>query len=170
MSDYAVVVIGGARARFFTLEPVEFPDLESGPRLVERGELLNPEGRLPERDLYADSKTGRGRAPGGRAHGYDDHRSEHDEEIERRFTRQVLERANQLAQEHQARSLILAAPSRLLGFLRPDLDGLIKQGIEVKKLAKDMIKLSSDQIQAHLAKEDLLPERRRPGAQPRPQK
>ena len=58
---------------FFTLEPVEFPELESGPRLIDRGELFNPEKEIAERDLYTDSKMGRGRAPlGGPAHGYDD--------------------------------------------------------------------------------------------------
>jgi len=59
MSDYLVVVASAARARFFTLEPAEFPELESGPNLVDQGELLNPQARIPERELFADSKTGR---------------------------------------------------------------------------------------------------------------
>ena len=93
MSDYCVVVTGGACARFFTLEPVEFPELESGPRLIECGELYNPEKRIPARNLYTDSKTGRHRASrGGPAHGYDDHRSQHEDEFDRRFAHEVMEK------------------------------------------------------------------------------
>jgi len=60
MSDYCVIVTGGAYARFFTLEPVEFPELESGPRLVECGKIANPEKEIAGRHLYTDSKMGRG--------------------------------------------------------------------------------------------------------------
>ena len=41
MSDYLIVVVNRAQARFFTLEPVEFPELESGPRLTTHTELEN---------------------------------------------------------------------------------------------------------------------------------
>jgi protein required for attachment to host cells len=165
MSDYCVVVTGGAHARFFTLEPVEFPELESGPRLVDCGKLFNPEKEIPERDLYTDSKPGRGRSPqGGRAHGYDDHRSQHEDEFERRFARQVLQETRRIARAKKARRVILAAPGRMLGLLREDLNTIFKQGLEVHKLAKDMTKFSSKQIHEHLAKERLIPARRRPGA------
>ncbi len=36
MSDYMIVVVNRTCARFFTFEPVEFPELESGPRLMTR--------------------------------------------------------------------------------------------------------------------------------------
>ncbi len=165
MSDYCVVVTGGAHARFFTLEPVEFPELESGPRLVDRGELFNPEKEIPERDLYADSKPGRGRSPqGGRAHSYDDHRSQHEEEFERRFARKVLEKTRRVVRANKARYVVLAAPARMLGLLRQDLNAILKHGLEVQKLAKDMTKFSPKQIHDHLAKKRLIPARKRPGA------
>jgi hypothetical protein len=95
MGNYCVVVASGAQARFFILEPAEFPELGIGPNLVERGELINPEKEIARRDLYTDSKTGRGRAPhGGPSHGYDDHRSQHEDELERRFARKVLEKTD----------------------------------------------------------------------------
>lgn len=158
MSDHCIAVISGAQARFFTLEPIEFPEVESGPRLIERGELDNPEGRIQERDLYADSKTGRGRAPGGGpSHGYDDHRSQHDEEFERRFGREALEKAAQVARRSKARQVLLVAPSRMLGVLRQELDILLRQGMEVREVSKDMIKFTPKQIHSHLAKQGLLP-------------
>jgi protein required for attachment to host cells len=164
MSDYLIVVASAARARFFTLEPAEFPDLESGPTLVDQGELLNPQARVPERDLFADSKTGRGRAPrGGSAHGYDDHREQHEDESERRFSREILEKARLMAEQHDVREIVLAGSTRAIPFLRQDVDRLMKQGRRVQELIKDMTKLTSEQIQDHLAKEELLPARRRPG-------
>jgi len=164
MSDYFVVVTGGARARFFTLEPVEFPEFESGPRLIDCGELFNPEKEMAERDLYTDSKTGRGRAPrGGPAHGYEDHRSQHEDDFDRLFARKVLEKARRLAQANQARYVILVAPAHMLGLVRQELDNILKHGMEVHKLAKDTTKFSPKQIHDHLAKEHVLPACKRPG-------
>jgi len=163
MSDYCVVVTGGARARFFTLEPVDFPEFESGPRLVHCGELFNPEKEMAERDLFTDSKTGRGRAPhGGPAHGYDDRRARREGEFDRRFARKVLEETKRLAQANQARYVVLVAGAPMLGCLRQELDIILKHGMAVHKLAKDMTKLSPLQIHNHLAKEKVLPARKKP--------
>jgi len=164
MSDYCVIVTGGAHARFFTLEPVEFPELESGPRLIECGEIFNPEKEIAERDLYTDSKMGRGRAPlGGPAHGYDDHRSKHDNEFDRRFARKVLKKASVIAQENKARYVVLVTPAHMLGLLRQELDIIRKGGMKVHILVKDMTKFPPKKIHDHLAKVKLLPSHKRPG-------
>jgi protein required for attachment to host cells len=164
MSDYCVIVTAGAHARFFTLEPVEFPELESGPRLITCGELFNPHKEIADRDLYTDSKTGRGRAArGGPAHGYDDHRLQHKDEINRRFSRKVLTEACSLIKATNARCVVLVAPSHLLGMLRQELHVLDKLGVEVQKVAKDMTKFSRKRIHDVLAKEQILPECKRPG-------
>ena len=106
MSDYLIVVVNRARARFFTLEPVEFPELESGPRLMIRAELENPEINNVQ-EMYTDSKTGRGAAPqGGSVHGYDDKRDQHLDELRRRFAMKVLERIQKLARAKRARTVI----------------------------------------------------------------
>ena len=62
MSNYCVVVTSGAHARFFTLRALATPGLESGPKLIERGELFNLEKEIPGRELYAEPKSGRSRA------------------------------------------------------------------------------------------------------------
>jgi len=165
MSDYCVVVIGGAHARFFTLEPVQFPELESGPRLVFCRDLSNPQKESAGKDLYADTKTGRGRAAhGGPAHGYDDHRSHHEDELDRRFSRKVLEEACSLAKASNAHCMVIVAPAPMLGIIRHELHMLDRCKVEVKKIAKDMTKFSPRRIHDSLAKENILPERRRPGA------
>jgi len=90
MSDYLIVVVNRAQARFFTLEPVEFPELESGPRLTTHTELENPE-ILDSKEMYTDSKTGRGTAPqGGGVHGYDDNRDKHLYELRQVTTKNYL--------------------------------------------------------------------------------
>lgn len=165
MRDYCIVVMGGAQARFFTLEPVEFPELESGPKLVERGKITNPEKEIPGRDLYADPKAGRGRAPaGGPSHGYDDHRSQHEDEFDRRFGRKVLEKARRIAKANKARCVLLIAPSRMLGLIRQEMDIISKQGMRVYELAKDMTKFTPRQIHDYLADEEWLPACKRPGS------
>lgn len=165
MSDYCVVVTGGAHARFFTLEPVEFPELESGPRLIYCRELFNPQKESSGKDLYADPKTGRGRAArGGPAHGYDDHRSHHKNELVRRFSRKILAEACSLVKANNARCVVLVAPAHMLGMFRQELHTLNKLGVEVLNVAKDMTKFSPRRIHDFLARENILPACRRPGA------
>lgn len=164
MGNYCIVVASGLHARCFTLEPVELPELESGPKLIERGEVLKPEKEIARRDLYTDSKTGRGRAPhGGPSHGYDDHRSQHEDELERRFARKVLEKTRSVAETNKARCIVLIAPAPMLGLLRQHLDIIRKGSMEVHGLAKDLTKFSPKQIHDCLAREQLLPACKRPG-------
>lgn len=165
MTEYCIAVVSEDRARFFKVDPAEFPGLESSPRLIECEKLFNRDRGVPERDLYTDSKTGRGRAPrGGQAHGYDDHRSQHAEENERQFARKVLKRISGLAQRNQTRRVVVAASARMLGFLRQEMDILLRNGIEVSELAKDIIKFDTRRIHSLLAQEQLIPRQKRPTA------
>ncbi|RMD70735.1 MAG: host attachment protein [Gammaproteobacteria bacterium] len=165
MSEYCVVVADGAKARFLTLEPAQVPEVESSPRLVERGDLVNPEKELPDRELYSDPKAGRNRSPlGGPAHGYDDHRAHHNDEYERRFAKQVASRAVQCAQEHNTRYVVIAAQPRMLGFLRKEIDILLKNGMEVREVAKDVTWQTPTKIHEILAREEAIPPSRPPRA------
>ena len=161
MSDYCVVAVDGARARFFCLEPAQQPALESGPKLVEdREALINTELELSGRDLWSDNKTGRN-AANGMAHGYDDHRDQHTEEFKRRFAKQVADEAVQHAQLKGAKKLIVTAEKQMLGYLRNALHVSPKAGFEVTELAKDLSRLSPQDLQEHLASEGLVPPRQR---------
>ncbi|MDX1487101.1 MAG: host attachment protein [Acidiferrobacterales bacterium] len=163
MSDYCIVVADGARARFFTLEPVESPETQGGPNLVECNDLVNPEQKAHTGQLWSDAKSGRNRAGGGgQAHGYDDHRSSHVDEFKRRFARGVAQQAADLVQTSSARTVILVAQKRMLGFLRVELDVLLKNGVSVHAVAKDLSKLASHELHRYLAKERLVPPRKHP--------
>ena len=163
MQQNCVVVAGGARARFFTLEEVEFPEMQSVPNLCEVNDLVNPEQGAQGNDLWSSSKSGRNRGgAGGGTHGYDDHRTQHEDEFERRFARNIAREATRLIEQSSTRQLVLVAQKRILGFLRNELDTLIKAGVEVRELAKDLSKLSPLELHEHLARERLIPQRRSP--------
>ena len=156
MSDYLIVVVNRAQARFFTLEPVEFPELESGPRLITHTELGNLE-ILDAQEMYTDSKTGRGTAPqGGGVHGYDDKRDKHLDELRRRFAIRVLEHIQKLVRVERVRTVILAASARMRRFLYPNLETLTREGYRVCKLSKNIINLSPQKIHEYLAKDGLV--------------
>lgn len=163
MQQNCVVVAGGSRARFFTLEEVEFPGMQSGPNLCEVTDLVNPEQEAQGSELWSNTKAGRNRGnAGGGTHGYDDHRSQHEDEYERRFAREIAREAARLIAKNSTRQLVLVAQKRVLGFLRSELDTLIKAGVDVRELAKDLSKLSPLELHEHLAREHLIPQRRLP--------
>lgn len=162
MNQNCVVVAGGTRARFFTLEEAKCPELESGPNLREINDMINPEGDMRDKQLWSDMKSGRNRGAGGSAHGYDDHRTQHEDEFDRRFARSVAQEAARITRDSTTRSLVLVAQKRILGILRSELEPLMKSGIAIRELAKDLTKLAPIELQAHLAREQLVPERRQP--------
>ncbi|MFQ5994751.1 MAG: host attachment protein [Acidiferrobacterales bacterium] len=165
MSDYCVVLVNGIQARFLTLEPVDSPATQGGPNLKEREGLINSEQNGHPGQLWSDVKTGRNRTPGGgQAHGYDDHRAQHVDEFKRRFARNVALAAARLVQHSGAKSVIVAAQKRMLGFLRNEIDPLLKTGVKVHPLAKDLSKLAPRELHQYLAKEKLLPPRKHPAA------
>lgn len=162
MSDYCVVVADSSRARFFTLESSEVPGVESGPNLVEHKDMDNPEAPAPGRETWTDAKSGRNTARGGGpAHGYDDHRDNHEEEFNRRFAKHIAERAVEVARQHNARCLVLVAANRMLGLLRENLAIPPGAKIDVRETAKDLVRLNANEIHEHLGGAGLVPARKR---------
>lgn len=161
MSDYLVVLVDGARARHFSLEPVEITDMEGGPNLVELGDLINPEQDTANGELWTNNKSGRNRVRGsGQAHGYDDHREKHGEEIKRRFVRTIAQETAQFVDKLGSRNLVIAAEKRMLGYLRNEFDTQFKGGIQLRFIPKDLSKLSARAAHEYLAKENHLPGRK----------
>ena len=128
MSQYLIVVVNRELARFFTLEPVEFPELESGPRIKSLTQLENQELKK-SREIFTDSKTGRGAAPqGGGVHGYDDKREQHLDEFRRRFAAKVFNHIQKVAKAERARTIILTSSARMRRF--QDTETLVPDCIE----------------------------------------
>lgn len=161
MADYLVVIVDRTSARFLTLEPVEFPEYESGPKLVPCHELANPEFLLDARDLYADSKTGRGAAPGGGpVHGFDDKRNQHAVHLTRKFAAQVMTHIIRISNREKIRNIVLIASARMRSLLFPEAERLVRQGYRVIKLSKNMTNFSPQKIHQYLAQAGLIPSQR----------
>jgi hypothetical protein len=157
MSQYLIVVVNRALARFFTLEPVDFPELESGPRIKAKTELENQEIK-DSQEIFTDSKTGRGAAPqGGSVHGYDDKRDQHLDEFRRRFATRVLDHIQKVAKAEHSRTIILAVSVRMRRFLYPEIDTLTRKGYRIHKLSKNMINFSPEKIHEYLAECGVIP-------------
>lgn len=160
MSEYCVVVAEGARARFFTLEPADVPELEGGPNLVEHDSLANPQHRAHHEHIYADGRGGRNRTAGGQSHGYDEHRQQYDDGLEQRFARDIAEHLDTLARRSASRRIIMCAEKRMLGFLRGAMNGQQHNGIDIIEVPKDLAKLNSRELHQHLAQDGHIPPRR----------
>lgn len=163
MSDCFVVVAAGSCARFFTLEPADIPEIQSGPNLIEQHRLENKEWSSHGNEIWSEKKSGRNRGRAGAgAHGYDDHRDQHLEEIERRFARDVAEEMQRFTKKHHPKKIILIAQKHLLGNLR---NTIYTNGseVEIHELAKDFCKLGSNEVHQHLSKVKLIPPRKSPG-------
>lgn len=163
MTNCCVVVAEGSRARLFTLEHNEVPDLEGGPDLVEHESLTNPEHRVHQDEIYADS-SGRNRTPGGQGHIYDEHRDDHDALVEKRFASEIAERVDDLVRQSGARHVFLCAEKQMLGFLRGSFNDRTASGAEVHEVAKDLAKLKPREVHEHLASDGYIARRKAPRA------
>jgi protein required for attachment to host cells len=161
-----ILVADSARARFLMFTPAETPDQARQP-LLEFKDLVNPEADAYGRDLWSDTKTGLGRAPSGQqAHSYDDHREQHEAEFVRRFAKKIAAEAQALVQSQKASTLVIAAPNKMLGFLRSALDQGLKSDVAVQEVAKDLTKLNAVELHEHLAEAKILPPYQPPRLQP----
>ena len=155
-------MVNDEKARLFTLKPVRFPALESGPRIVELEDLINPDAMVGDQERYSDSKTGRGTAPqGGPVHGYDDRREQHLGELRRRFSVMVMKEVQKLAKAQRVGTIIMVTATSMGRYVSPELETLAKQGFEVLKVAKNMINFLPQKIHAYLAGMNLVPEQKR---------
>jgi len=161
MKRTGILVAGGTRARFISVEVPADAELDGGPHLVEHDDLVNPDGDVPARVLFSDRS---GRAHGAASHGLDDHRDQHQAEIERRFARRVVDATEQFRGGHGVQRLVIVAECQLLGKLRAELDPKRWRDVEVVELAEDLSRQSLRQIHATLAQQGLVKAARSPAA------
>ena len=162
MNGYVVVAADAGRARFFHLQNAGDPDLESGPNLVEDEVLLNPERSMPDRELFADTKSGRNRSKGTSPHGYDDHRRRHVREFDRKFAQRIARKTIGRAKKLSSSYIVIAADKRMLGVLRTKLDGAVNVGMQILEFGGDLSKFAPHELHRKLADNKLIPRRRDP--------
>jgi len=156
MRNVCIVVADGARARFFALQYPQQPEFESGPDLVEQATLAAPAHDAPDEALYTEGLTGRNRTWGSETHDYDEHRDAHDDEVERRYVRDIVVELG----KHTADECIICAEPRMMGFLRKALADVPAPAIT--EVPKNLTHFVTRDLQVWLASEGLIPERRPP--------
>ncbi len=168
MSEYLVVASNSSRARFFQLKDADNPDLQSSPNLIEAEPLDNPQKELHESKVFSDHESGVSCAAGGGSwYEYDDHRERHVREFDRRFAKQVAERALADASASGTRCLILIANPKMLGHLRPEIRSRLKTDIQLQELPREVTKLSALELHKLLSSQDFLPKRKPPQCVPK---
>jgi protein required for attachment to host cells len=158
MATWNIVVADGSRARLLRAELLPGT---SAARLKERELLLSPERGLRGRDTFSNLKTGRHRAPPRfAAHGYDDHRLRHRDEIERRFARRIADATAKLVGRDPSGPLVIVAEPRLLGMLRRPLADRLPETIARIEIAEDLSWHALGRIRHVLEKRHVLPKGR----------
>jgi protein required for attachment to host cells len=151
------VVADAQRARVFTLAWPEIPELEPGPELAEREDLLNPEAGTKGRELFSELKSGANRAPHGASFGYADHRPEHYAELRRRFARRIAACVLGWIDRAGAMRLVVIAEPRMLGHLRDELVTELPRGLDVRELGENLTALQVVRLRQMLERHGLFP-------------
>ena len=137
MHTTCVVVADRARARFLLLEPSEHRT-KTLHALREIEALANPEGELRGNEVFSNTRSGSNRAPHGVTYEYDDHRTRHREEVERRFAKRIVSRVVSFAHRADVNKVVLVAEPHLLGLLRPSLADNFPPNITLVELSEDL--------------------------------
>ncbi len=157
MVKFAVAVMNGTQARFFTLDSAAVSKYESSPNLIEQQSLSDSTHELHGQELWANTKTGRNRGSNGQAHGYDDHRRNHKIEFEKRFAHKISDAMLNIIKAHDAKQLILVAEPKILGIMRSSMADNLFKALNIHEVTKDICHFKVNQIHDYLAKKELLP-------------
>jgi len=172
MAEYCVVAAELAKARIFTLESSESPEVERSPYLVECKSLANPDHTAHESEIWSDTRRGAhrehqggqisGQTAGIPHHNYDEHRDKREHRVNREFAKDIVADLKQVIHDKNVNRLILCAENQMLGVLRPELDALPSDKVTLTEVDKDLAHLKPEELQSKLAEDGLLPRARRP--------
>ena len=162
MSKYVVVVADAQRARVFALKESLTPEIESTPRLVETGDLVNTAHTAAKAERRGTPSSGRNKSGSGGSYAFDDHREKRDLDGLRRFCNEVVKAALKETKAQDAHSLVLVAGRKALGPLREVLAGIKTNGLGIKEWDKDLTGDPAARIHELLAKQALIPASKKP--------
>lgn len=172
MDNYCVIAAELAKARIFTLESSDAPELERSPYLTEQKSLANPDHRASESQIWSDTRSGAhrehqsaqiaGQTSGIPHHNYDEHRDKREDRANRQFARDIIADLKQVIRDKNVTHLVLCAENQMLGFLRPELSDLPTGQVTLTEVNKDLANLKPHELHSKLAEEGLLPRDRRP--------
>ena len=138
MATTWIVAADASRARILQVADRE--------RLVEIEDLLNPEGRLQDRELTTDANP-RLHGPGGLSAREEPSAVEHAVEM---FSKRIGAYLEKARTDHRYERLMLVAPPKVLGQLRKELGKEVEK-LVVDELDKDLSLLSERDLQHYLS-------------------
>jgi protein required for attachment to host cells len=154
-----IVVADRARARLFSVEKEGVTPFEAGRRrLREHLDLVSPEGKLSDHELFRDTRAGRKNrlsVPRG-GYGLDDGKAAEREESSRRFSREVVAATSTLVRALKPKRLLLVASPKFLGVLRAEMKKAIPKGVVFAAFAEDLSRHSPTQIEETLGRQGAL--------------
>jgi protein required for attachment to host cells len=159
MTGLCIIVADSGRARFFTVKDPGPTDFLTGPSLEERVDLANPESKATGSDMSSSSATRNREGTEGSAHGYQDHRPGHAEEIARRFAYRVVNAADEFVKSNGIHNLVIMAEPHLLGLLRDQASNTLPKGINRLEFAEDLSWHDVSHIEAALIRHGVMHER-----------
>lgn len=166
MNTPCIVIADRARARFFTLEAPsqrKDPRFEPGRRLVEHQDLVNPEGKLTDAQLYRDrpGRKNRSTVPGS-SYGTEDGKGRSRAPSTRKFAKEVSSMILEFMKSKRSEELVVVAAPRFLGVLRAEFRGSLPKYAGVTELAEDLSWHTVAHIEDVLVRRGVLPPRKVP--------
>jgi protein required for attachment to host cells len=161
MKRQCIAVVDATRARVFSFAQVETPPGTSGQEMEELLSLENPERHKTAGELFSESRPGSFRTAGGRGYAPTDHRDENIGNMDKLFSRTVVSELRTVLDRLATQDLVLAASPNMLGLLRQELEPLVKNGLAVSELSRDLTQFSPAQLHDYLSQQGILPPRER---------
>jgi protein required for attachment to host cells len=157
-----IVVADRARARLFSVEDSNDTPFEEGHRhLHEHRDIVNPEGKLTDRELFRDTRGGRrARASvSGGGYGIDDGKNRQRIESARRFAKELATAASELVRSQKSTSLVLVASPKFLGVVRAEVRKSIPKNTTLTELAEDLSWHATARLEQVLTRHGVLDSR-----------
>ena len=158
MYRVCIALVDATRARLLTFERVA-EGTDAREELVERTEFVNAQRRKRPSEVF--SETGAGSTRTGHLQYAFDGRDPHISQLDDKFARMTMAGLRELIDECPTQRVVICASPRTLGRLRAAAPGLVPDDIALDELPRDLVKLSSVDVQSELASRGLLPHARR---------
>lgn len=150
--NVCVVVADAARARLYITERKRGQAGRPTVGLVERLDLVQMGRRQRDSEVFRNTRPGsRLATPAGPGHAVDDRREAHRDEDDRKFAADIAREAQNVAGDGGCHDIVLAAPPRMLGFLRESQTSLENAGFHVELLERELTGLTAAQLGDHPA-------------------
>jgi len=152
-----LVVADSTRARLLMWQASRDPVLDGSSRLVELESLINPEGRLQDREVFSNEMTNNRTTGPGPAHAYDDHRDAHRVESFRRFARYVAEHVTDHLERERSGRVVLISDKRVQHALRQAFEAELPHGMALTVINENLAAQSTTQLERALVRLGLVP-------------